>query len=197
VGIIWRLTLLIFLVFQGGPGVNASASAQSTAEVFSGLYEKYMPKVYHFVSFRVEDKVMAEDITSAVFEKALSKFTSYDPQKANFPTWIFSIARNTLIDHYRGRSQEQKYQKEAKVQIMVFSTTPEKDASRSEDIRKLRLCLSRLKQNEQEIITLKFTSEMTNREIAKVTGLSESNVGTILCRVVKKLRDGFTGWQHE
>jgi RNA polymerase sigma factor (sigma-70 family) len=80
---------------------------------------------------------------------------------------------------------------------MVFSTSIEEEVARTEDIKKLKVCLKKLAEKEQEIITLKFSSEMNNREIARVMGLSESNVGTILCRAIKKLRDEFAGWQHE
>ena len=54
-----------------------------------------------------------------------------------------------------------------------------------------------MNQNEQELISLKFSGELTNREISRITGLSESNVGTILCRAVRKLRDEFMGWQKD
>jgi len=60
----------------------------------------------------------------------------------------------------------------------------------------LQVCLAGLPQQEQEIISLKFGAEMNNRQIAKVLGLSESNVGTKLYRAVRKLRDSFKGWQN-
>jgi RNA polymerase sigma-70 factor (ECF subfamily) len=59
----------------------------------------------------------------------------------------------------------------------------------------LRSCLSLLGQTEKEIVSLKFASDMNNRQIAGILGLSESNVGTIIYRAVRKLRDGFTEWQ--
>jgi RNA polymerase sigma factor (sigma-70 family) len=188
--------VLIFLVIHGGGGIDGIAG-QTATEVFSDLYEKYLPKVFSFVSYRVEEKEIAEDITSSIFEKAVTKFNSYDANKAAFSTWIFTIARNAIIDYYRNRDKEQEYRKEAKIQIMVFSTSIEEEVTRTEDIKKLKTCLKKLGEKEQEIITLKFSSEMNNREIAGVMGLSESNVGTILCRAIKKLREEFTGWQHE
>jgi len=188
--------VLIFLVIHSGGGIDGTAR-QTATEIFSGLYEKYLPKVFSYVSYRVEEKEIAEDITSAIFEKAVAKYSSYDEKKAGFSTWIFTIARNAIIDYYRSRDKEQEYRKEAKIQIMVLSTSIEEEVARTEDIKKLKMCLKKLGEKEQEIITLKFSSEMNNREIAGVTGLSESNVGTILCRAIKKLRDEFTGWQHE
>jgi RNA polymerase sigma factor (sigma-70 family) len=166
----------------------------SRVELFGSLYEQYLPKVFQYVNYRVGKRTIAEDLTSDIFNKALSGFARYDSAKAAFSTWIFSIARNILIDYYRRRSREQKFQKVVDPDIPAPSVSPEEEASRSEVISKLRECFSRLKANEQELISLKFSSEMTNREIARITGLSESNVGTILCRALRKLRDEFTEW---
>ncbi len=174
-----------------------NAVSGSKAEQFGSLYEEYLPKVFRYVNYRVGNRTSAEDLTSDIFNKALSGFAKYDSGKAAFSTWIFSIARYALIDYYRKRDRKQKFQKETAPDIPAFSTSPEEEISRSEEIHKLYECLSMLKPNERELISLKFSGEMTNREIARITGLSESNVGTILCRAVRKLRDEFTGWQND
>jgi RNA polymerase sigma factor (sigma-70 family) len=181
-----------------GDNTVDGAISGSVAEVFGRLYEQYLSGVFQYVNYRVADKTTAEDLTSDIFSKALTNFAKYDSRKGSFSTWIFSIARNTVIDYYRKRSKEQKLQKrETDSKDMVFSLSPEEEASRSEEIRKLHDCLSLLSPNEQELVSLKFSSEMTNREISRITGLSESNVGTIICRAVRKLRDSFLGWQQD
>ena len=189
--------MLLFLIMNAESNDVETMVSGSKAELFGRLYEQYLPRIFQYVSYRVGDRTTAEDLTSDIFNKALTNFTKYDSRKAAFSTWVFSIARNTLIDYYRRRSREQKLQKEAESKAAIFSTSPEEEASRSEEVRKLRKCLSLLNPNEREIISLKFSGEMTNREISQVTGLSESNVGTILCRAVRKLRDEFTGWQND
>ena len=166
----------------------------STLGEFGGLYEQYLPRIYGFVSYRIGNRETAEDLTSDIFYKALSGFTQFDSKKASFSTWLFSIARNTIIDYYRKRGIEQRYREESASESFVSPDPPDEETSRFEDIDKLRECLSRLKPNEQELISLKFSGEMTNREIAQITGLSESNVGTILCRAIRKLRDDFARW---
>src|SRR3990172_5617152 len=172
--------------------ITPGASHSSTGEVFGGLYEQYLPKVFHYVSYRVGDRPTAEDLTSDIFSKALTNFARYDPEKAGFPTWIFSIARNTIIDYYRKRGIEQRLrQKEAESKTQLFSESPKDEVARADEARKLHEYLALLKPNEQELIALKFGGEMTNREISKIIGLSESNVGTILCRTMRKLRDCF------
>ncbi len=165
----------------------------SAAEVFAGFYEQYLPKVFRYINYRVTDISLAEDLTSAVFEKALTKFKTYSSDKANFSTWIFTIARNTLIDHYRVNSKTQMVRAEDPAALAVQSDSPEDAGERAEEIQLLNSCLAELSQPEREIISLKFGAEMTNREIAKMLALTESNVGIIIFRAVRKLRDNFRG----
>ena len=74
---------------------------------------------------------------------------------------------------------------------MAEERSPEEELERKEELGKLREGLSGLSREEQEVISLKFGSDMNNRQIAKMLGLSESNVGTKLYRAVRKLRDSF------
>jgi RNA polymerase sigma-70 factor (ECF subfamily) len=171
--------------------------ARSTAEAFSVFYEQYLPKIFRYISFKVSDRFLAEDLTSAVFEKALTKFKSYSSEKAAVSTWIFAIARNTVIDHFRARSKERTVQLDESIDIPEDGKSVEQKVIEKEEWQLLQKCISRLAPNEQEIISLKFSAEMTNRQIAGVLGISDSNVGVILYRAIRKLRDDFGRWRNE
>lgn len=188
---------MLFSFLNSAEKTAVSSLSIGTAELFGKLYEEYLPRVYQYVSYRVDNRSEVEELTSIVFEKALTKFNTYNSQKAAFSTWIFTIAHNIVIDYYRKRSREQKYKEQVESGAVEPSISPEDEVVRLEEIRKLRECLSLLNRNEQEFISLKFSGEMTNREIARITGFSESNVGTILCRAIRKLRDEFVRWQHD
>lgn len=170
------------------------AGPDSVTAVFGRLYEEHLTGVYRYVLYRVGEKETAEDLTSEIFGKALGGFKGFNPEKASFTTWLYSIARNTVTDYFRRHARETRLRREPEPDIPARTASPEEEVSRNEEIRKLRECLLKLKPVEQELVSLKFSSEMTNREIARITGLSESNVGTILCRAIRKLRDGFSGW---
>ena len=187
----------MFLILNGGREASVNSLSNNITELFGQLYEQYLPKVFQYVSYRIGNRSEVEELTSIIFEKALTKFRSYDSRKASFSTWIFSIAHHTIIDYYRRSSREQKYKAEVSSRSIEFAAPPEDEVTRLEEVQKLRECLSLLNHNEQELISLKFSGDMTNREIARITGLSESNVGTILCRAIRKLRDEFARWQHE
>jgi len=176
---------------------GAVSDTVSLAEEFGRLYEIYLPKIYQYARYRVANREAAEDLTSDIFNKALDAFKSFNPEKAAFSTWIFSIARNTIIDYYRKHAKESKVMRSPEPENAFSPDSPEEKLSRSEEIARLLQYIQKLNENERELISLKFSGGITNREIARVTGLSESNVGTILCRAIRKLRDDFSGWYDE
>lgn len=167
---------------------------RTLGETFAGLYEQYLPKVYRYISYRITDISTAEDLTSVVFEKALTKLKSYRPEKARFSTWIFTIARNTLTDHFRAAGKVRTVSLDSG--YLSQPDNIEEVTGRTEDLNVLKTCLSRLSQLEQEIISLKFGAEMTNRQIASMLAMTESNIGVILFRAIRKLRNDFKGMQN-
>jgi len=139
----------------------------------------------------VNNKQVTEDLSSSVFEKALVNFSKYSSDKASFSTWIFSIARNTVIDYYRTDGKRQGVFPDEAIDMPTRDLSPEEEAERKAERECLQLCMAKLSQEEQEIMHLKFAAELNNRQIAKMLRLSESNVGTKLFRAVRKLRDTF------
>jgi len=172
--------------------VSTASEERGAREIFVELYEEFLPKVFRYIRYKVNSEQETEDLTSMVFEKALVNFEKYSRDKASFSTWIFSIARNTVIDHYRTQARRPAMSLEkAEIEVSSNELLPDDVIVKMEERDKLQTCLSRLSHEEQEIIALKFGSEMNNRQIARTMGLSESNVGTKLYRAVRKLRDSF------
>jgi len=182
---------IIFIIMMTS---DAGKAAVNAIEAFTAFYEQYLPKIYRYISYRINDRFLAEDITSAVFEKALTKFNQYNAEKAALSTWIFRIARNTLIDHYRASGRAHTVQLDEALDTPEKDKSPEQAVIEEEESRMLKRCIAKLSPPEQEIVSLKFSAEMTNRQIAATLGLSESNVGVILYRAVRKLRNDFKGW---
>ena len=171
--------------------MESVAGEISAGEAFAELYEQYLPKVFRYIQYRVNSMQLTEDLTSATFEKALVNFSRYSSDKAKFSTWIFSIARNVVIDHYRVSQRKQTAPLEEASEVASKDPSPEEELFQGEELARLQGYLAQLQQDEQEIIRLKFVAELNNRQIAKMLGLSESNVGTRLYRAVRKLRDSF------
>lgn len=155
---------------------------------FIELYNAYFSRVYNYVHYRVNDFHDADDLTSQIFTKLLTKLKYYRPEKAPFSVWIFTIARNTVTDYYRRRVRNTYTSLEETVELTDSGFSPD-DAVASKEMRQhLHSALAALGQREQEIIALKFWSGCTNRDIAKLIGISESNTGVILFRAIRRLR---------
>lgn len=180
---------MLTLLLSAEEGGLRDAAGNET--LFADFYEQYMPKVFGYISYRVNDRQTAEDLTSAVFEKALAAFATYDSRKAGMSTWVFTIARNTLTDHFRAAHTRKTVVLDETMDFTAENCDPEEELLKADEIRKLRKLIEGLSQNERSIISLKFGGGLTNRDIARTLGLSESNVGVIVYRTVRKLRDGF------
>jgi RNA polymerase sigma-70 factor (ECF subfamily) len=174
-----------------GLRLRPNKKAENAREAFAELYEYYLPKVFRYISYQVGDVHLAEDLTSAVFEKALTRLDSYHSNKASFSTWLLTVARNAVIDHYRVRSRKVTISIEEAFKVVSEEISPEGKVIRRDELQRLETYLRELPQQEREIISFKFGAELTNRQIAKILHLSESNVGTKLYRAICKLRDKF------
>ena len=168
-----------------------SEKTLSARETFARLYDEYLDKVYRYIQYRVNNMQLAEDLTSTVFEKALVNFDKFSNDRASFSTWIFSIARNTVIDHYRVSGKRKTVPLEEVTAQSSGEQSPEEELERKDEKERLNLCLAELSEEEREIVRLKFGAELNNRQIGKMLGLSESNVGTKLYRAIRKMRDSF------
>ena len=84
-------------------GSLARQAANLDVSAFGDLYRIYSPQVLRYVSSRVSGAQEAEDIANTVFEKAFAAIGRYEPSPAQFSTWLYTIAQNTIIDHYRKR----------------------------------------------------------------------------------------------
>jgi RNA polymerase sigma-70 factor (ECF subfamily) len=145
-------------------------------------------RIYKYLRYRGLDVDEANDLTSAVVERAIEKLTSYDPARGAPNTWLFAIARNMLNSHWRAAGLRRTLPLEAAEQQPGFDPPPEEAVVRREMRRKLIKALGSLDDRERDLIALKFSALITNREIASLTGLTESNVGVTLFRAVRKLR---------
>jgi len=152
---------------------------------WDSIYAEQLPKVFNFLRYRVGPDD-AEDLTARVFEKAWAGRRRYRHEIAAWGTWLLAIARNEAIDHLRKRRRHEPL--ESAAAIPATGATPEELAVDGENIDRLKRLLAALGDRERELIALKFGAGLTNREIATLVGLGESNVGTVLHRTIGALR---------
>lgn len=158
------------------------------ARAFGALYDHYFPRVYNYVYFRVQDQATCDDLVSTIFMRALDRLDTYREERGAFGVWLFRIAHNAVVDHYRSAARQASLPLE-QVESLVSGDPPvEQSLAQKQQTLALLAQVARLSEREQEIIGLKFGGGLTNRKIAALVGLKENNIAVILYRAMRKLR---------
>ncbi|HUE26605.1 MAG TPA: sigma-70 family RNA polymerase sigma factor [Solirubrobacteraceae bacterium] len=163
------------------------ASGETAWERFEALYRASRDDVYAYVATLLRDRAAAEDVTALAFERAYRRRRTFDRRRGEERAWLFGIARNAALDELRRRQR-----------LAQLATDPQ-DASLAERepddgadvaLRRtaVREALASLSGREREIVALKFHAGLSNAQLARVLGVSESNAGTLLYRTMEKLR---------
>ena len=161
---------------------------------WDAVFADELPRVLNFFRYRLGPTPDVEDLTARTFEKAWRARHRYRRDLAGFSTWLLTIARNVAIDHLRARQRPLSYETlDAAASVASAGRTPEQQALDQSEAERLARLLATLEPRQRELIAMKYGAGMTNRQIAYATGLSESNVGTILHRVVETLRRRWNG----
>lgn len=165
----------------------------STDELeWDALYADLAPRVYNYFRFRISRYRMGseadvEELTSRTFERAWRARGNYRHDIAGFSTWLFKIAQNVGLDYHSQSRERGHLPLDAAIDVAVDGT-PELHAELGSDLARLATLTASLPERERELIALKYGASLNNRMIAGLTGLSESNVGTLLHRLVRTLR---------
>lgn len=163
------------------------ACRRGELQTFDPLYTMHVDAVYRYLYRRTLHKETAEDLTSSVFLKALESIRSFNPAKGELLTWLYRIARNTLIDHYRGSSYRKTVDIE-NVWDLAGDEVTSLLAERSIDAKSLHEALNTLNPAQREIVMLRIWEDLSYKEIASLTGKSEGSAKVMFSRAVADLR---------
>lgn len=162
--------------------------AQLDSSAFAPLYEFYFPRVYNYVRYRVHDAQITDDLTAQIFERAIAHMHRYQSGYAPFGAWLFTIARNITSDHFRAQKRRRWLSLESLFNLAAPAPPPENDMADRDQTHRLLDAVATLSERERDLIALKFATNLNNRQIASLTGLSEQNVAVILYRSIRQLR---------
>ncbi len=146
------------------------------------LYADYREKVLAYLTGRTESREDAEDLCEEVFAEVLRCLPRYDPEKASLSTWIFQITRFTLIDYLRTAHPSDPLSED----IQTAEDAAE-DFIRGETLERLAAALMALKQQERDIIVLRYYRGQTLMEISRLTGISYGMVKVKHQKALKKI----------
>jgi RNA polymerase sigma-70 factor, ECF subfamily len=150
------------------------------------LFRECAHDLHAYAISLLRDRAAAEDITAQAFERLYRARARLDPDRGSPRTWLFTIARNAALDELRRRGRApQPARNDA-------DAPDDTSAAALEDVERrasLREALTALELRDQELILLKFHGQLSNAELGRALGISESNAGTRLHRALAHLRE--------
>jgi RNA polymerase sigma-70 factor, ECF subfamily len=168
----------------------ALRSRNGDREAFGRLYESFAKRIYAYFYYRTLRRETAEDLTSAVFVKALEALDGFKPEPGGFAAWIFTIARNALTDHYRRSSRvEAVGDLSSGVWDLADPGDLEMEAVERDRWERLKPYLARLSGEQREILIMRLWDELSYREIARLLGKNEGACKMTYSRALSFLRE--------
>lgn len=152
---------------------------------FGELYDTYIKRIYDFVYYKTMHKQTAEDLTSDVFFKALRKIDTFNVNKGTLQAWLYQIARNTVIDHYRTSKPSDNIDD---VWGLSSSEDVETDIDNKVLLEKVQKHLQKFSAEQREIVLLRLWDELSYQEIADIVGKSPDACKVSFSRSLSKLR---------
>ena len=160
-----------------------------TENQFLTYYQEFKDKVFNYLMYRLNfDRALAEDLFMDVVLKAYQHFGDFDPKKGSFKTWIFTLAHNHLVNHWRDRQKSEavSLDKMEEEGVTVAITEMKDEVSGQIEGKNIRHALSLLSEAEREVITLRYLEDLDYAEISRITGKNEGAIRTSLSRAMDR-----------
>jgi RNA polymerase sigma-70 factor (ECF subfamily) len=164
---------------------------QNDQEAFSRLYEEYFDKIYRYIVIKIGDTLEAEDITQQVFVNALQSISSFKWQGIPFSAWLYRIAHNQVVDHLRKKTKRPATYGDEPIDIISGDRKdmdPQKITEHNLRIEQVMVATKELTEAQREVISLRFTSDMSTAEVARIMGKSEGAIKALQHSAILALR---------
>ena len=159
--------------------------------IFHHLYETYHQDVFNFLTYLTKDRQLAEDLSHEVYVKAIRAYSSFE-NRSSEKTWLFSIAKNVSIDHFRKTKVRNKYAANFfdwdSQPLESSSKTPEQTLLDRQEMYTVLEFLDFCTLDQRLVIVMRFLNELSIAETAEVLGWTQGKVKTTQHRALKELR---------
>lgn len=156
-------------------------------EAFGRVYDLLYTPIYRFIFFQVRHLEDAADLTQTTFFKALKNIESFQERGAKFSTWIYTIARNTVIDHWKKKKDSLMVEAEHS-ELIESDYDLVAEVHQKEKAMFVRNLIEDLSQEQREIMILYFVEELSYKEIAEIVGKREDAIRALKYRALKSLK---------
>ncbi len=159
---------------------------ENDQEAFAQLYEEHFDKIYRYLALRVGNEMEAEDMTQQVFLNALQSISSFRWKGIPFSAWLFRIAHNQAVDHLRRKKKHSSVPLDES--LTAGGDSPHAATERKMDIEQLLAATRRLTEAQREVISLRFTSELSIAQVSRIMGKSVGAVKALQHSAIVALR---------
>jgi RNA polymerase sigma-70 factor (ECF subfamily) len=162
---------------------------QGDQSAFVAIYEQYQPSIYTYIFYRVGDGMLADDLTADVFVRLVDKIRSFTPGERPLLAWLYTIAHNLVVDHYRhnGRTHCLPLDEMSENLAADEASQPAQTAEQHLTQDWLRESLRRLTEAQRQVILLKFVEGKSNAEVAALLGKDEGAIKSLQHRALAAL----------
>ncbi|MAO89314.1 MAG: RNA polymerase subunit sigma-70 [Dehalococcoidia bacterium] len=159
------------------------------SSAFEALYDHFYDQIFRYITFKTSDYLIAEDLTEDVFLRMLESIRKFKPQGHPFSAWLFRIAHNRVIDHYRKRGRDRNVPLDT-----ILTTVGESESTLDNYVetklamREVNQAMENLTDLQREVLNLRFAGGLSIKETAEAVNRNENSVKALQHSAVKKLR---------
>jgi RNA polymerase sigma-70 factor (ECF subfamily) len=157
-------------------------------DAFGELYDRHHRRIFRYVWGRVRDEQLAEDLTGEVFTRMVASLSTYRPTGAPFQVWLYRIAHNLVVDHYRKEGRRVIVPLDYVENLSVEKNDPLSVVERRLTLERVKNALTRLDPSQQEVVVLRFLAGLSLKEVALTLGRTVAAVKSLQHRGLVALR---------
>jgi RNA polymerase sigma-70 factor (ECF subfamily) len=176
----------------GPPGDRAEFLVEHAiggdADAMAALYEGHHPAIFHYLWGRTGNRSTAEDLTGDTFVRMVGALPQYRQMGLPFRAWLFRIARNLLVDHYRKSGRVEMRELEEAEAVPAQGAEPGAGMDRQLSLARLQRAMGTLPDAHREVVALRFLSGLSLDETARTLGKSTASVKALQHRALIGLR---------
>jgi RNA polymerase sigma-70 factor (ECF subfamily) len=165
---------------------------KQNVDALAAIYDEFLPRVFRYIFYQVNDRVIAEDLTSDTFLKMLTAIKDFREDGKSFYPWLLRIAKNTTYDYLRVKAKRSHVVFDEDVEELLFdkrnATDLEYAVIASIDAEEVRGAVAKLTEEQQQVLLLRFTMGLSNVETARVLDKTEGSVKALQVRALASLR---------
>lgn len=161
-------------------------AAKLNPQRFAPLYDKYYKQIFNYLYQRMDDKDTAFDLTGQVFLKALTNLSNYQFKGVPFASWLYRIAHNEMMQLFR--SSKDKRAINADISDLRYICEENEEPFFEEYIPAIKKLIQELKEEELQLVELRFFEKRAFKDIAEIMDITEVNAKVRMYRIIEKLK---------